>query len=68
MYNLGIVSSANANTGDVKYRWALTRKVGKKIIRIARGSHGYGRKQDAIRAFDGLGKLFNGTLMYTKNY
>ena len=68
MYNLNVVSSVNAESGDVVYRWVLTKRVGKKVIRIARGSHGYGRKQDAIRAFEGLGKLFDGTLMYTKNY
>jgi len=68
MYNLSVVTSADSGTGDLVYRWVLTKKVGKKVIRIARGSHGYGRKQDAIRAFDNLGKLFDGTLMYTKNY
>ena len=68
MHNLSTVTSANAESGDVVYRWLLTRKTGKKVLRVARGSHGYGRRQDAIRAFESLGKLFDGTLMYTKNY
>ena len=68
MYNISTVTSANAESGNVVYRWVLTKREGKKITRVARGSHGYGRRQDAVRAFDGLRKLFNGTLMYTKNY
>lgn len=68
MYNLSVIASANAESGDVVYRWVLTRTVGKKVIPVARVSHGYGRRQDAIRAFENLEKLFNGTSSYTKNY
>lgn len=72
MYNLGVVAKVAKPfgdiSGDVEYRWVLTKKVGKKVIPVARGNHGYGRRQDAIRAFENLGKLFDGTLRYTKNY
>ena len=72
MYNLGVVASTvkpfGDVIGDVVYRWVLTRKIGKKVERIAKGVHGYGRKKDAIRAFDNLSKIFDGTLTYTKNY
>lgn len=68
MYNLGVVETVTKPFGDITYRWVLTKRVGKKVVAVAKGSHGYGRKQDAIRAFQGLGKLFDGTLMYTKNY
>lgn len=68
MYNLSIVETVTKPFGDKTYRWVLTKRVGDKVISVARGSHGYRRKQDAVRAFQNLGKLFDGTLMYTKNY
>lgn len=68
MYNLSVTTTvSNVPGSSVTYRWLLTRKVGKKVFRVARGTHGYGRQQDAIRAFENLAKLFDGTMPYTKN-
>lgn len=67
MYNLSVVETVGNIVGDVTYRWLLTKKVGKKIVRVARGVHGYCRRQDALRAFANLKQLFDGTLMYTIN-
>lgn len=67
MYNLSVIETIGKLSGDKTYRWLLTKKVGKKVVHVARGIHGYCRWQDAIRAFENLKQLFDGTLMYTVN-